>query len=216
VNIESRAPNYTQPTIENYCSQFSLIGTTIILCNITLSNQKKWLIYSVNEQTGQDLSQFVYNDQSTSTSTLIVQPNTLPYGIYRIVYTVRKDCLYNEIDTFIKIQPSGLMLSTLSQRQGMYGGLIEITRGSSQEIKFNPFLNTIDLDSVAVITSLTFKYMCQVIDSNIERGYPINPSTNQVINLDEFKYNTAINQSLLECFNSTGLNILFECLNYKF
>jgi len=183
---------------------FSLTGSVIVNCNITLSITKKWLIYHVNEFTGQYTTRFIYKDPSIYTSVIVVQPNTLPYGLYRFVFTATKDCLYSEIDTFVRIQPSGLMLSTLSQMTGMYGQLIGITRGTSQIIKFNPFLHTLDLDNLAVITSLTFKYACQVIDSNIEQGYPT--LSNQIINLDDFVLNPSLNQSFLKCFNSTGFS----------
>ena len=109
------------------------------------------------------------------------------------------------MDTFVRIQPSGLMISTLNQIVGSYGGLIEITRGSRQPIKFNPFLNTYDTDSLATIRSLTFKYACQVVDSNIEQGYPLMPNNySQIIYLDQFKYDSSLDQSILQCFNSTG------------
>ena len=184
---------------------FSLIGVTIINCNITLSNQKQWMIYQVNEQTGGDQMKLTYNDPSTTTSEIVIQPKTFSYGLYRFVYTVKKDCLYSEVDTFVRIQPSGLMISTLNQMVGSYGGKIEITRGSRQSIKFNPFLNTYDLDSLATIRSLTFKYACQVVDSNIEQGYPLMPnSSSQIIYLDQFKYDSSLDRSLLQCFNSTG------------
>ena len=102
-----------------------------------------------------------------------------------------------QIDTFIKIVPSGLVLSSLKTSNGMYGGLIEISRGQNQTIEFNPFLNTYDIVGVAVITSLMFKYSCQIIDSNIQQGYPTLPGTNQTINLDDYNISN-------KCFNSTS------------
>ena len=75
------------------------------------------------------------------------------------------------------------------------------------KIEFDPFLNTFDIDSVAVITSLKFKYSCQLIDSNLEMGYPSVPGSNQtIIHLDEFKTNNSL-LSYLSCFNSTGFYI---------
>jgi hypothetical protein len=85
----------------------------------------------------------------------------------------------------------------------MYGGTIEITRGQNQTIQFNPYLFTYDIDNEAVITSLTFKYACQLIDANIPKGYPLQPVTNKTIYLDDFKSNLSLSQ-LNSCFNSTG------------
>ena len=88
----------------------------------------------------------------------------------------------------------------------MYGGTIEISRGQSQSIAFNPFLFTYDIDGISIITSLTFKYSCQVIDSNVPKGFPRMPITNQIIYLSDFKTNSSL-ISLMNCFNSTGLNL---------
>ena len=106
--------------------------------------------------------------------------------------------------TYIRIIPSGLVLSSLRLSQPMYGGTIEITRGQNQQIQFNPYLFTYDIDNVAVKTSLKFKYSCQIIDSNIPSDYPLQPGTNQTIHLDEFKSNPSLSQ-LNTCFNSTGI-----------
>jgi hypothetical protein len=60
--------------------------------------------------------------------------------------------------------------------------------------------------AIAVITSLTFKYACQVIDSNVEKGFPFVPSTNQQIYLTDLKQDpTLINYNT--CFNNT-LNLI--------
>ena len=138
---------------------------------------------------------------------LVLQPQTLSYGLYRLNYRVTM--LYNvsltsQIDTFIKIIPSGLVLSTLKLSQPMYGGTIEITRGTNQSIQFDPFLFTYDIDSIADITSLTFKYSCQKIDSGLESGYPKISGTNKIINLDEIKLNSSL-KIYDKCFNTTGI-----------
>ena len=205
-------PSYTQPKIQKQSDLFSLIGITIINCNATLENQKKWLIFKVDESTGLDLME-ITNTQIKINPTinyaqLVIQPQTLSNGLHRFVYRATMTTSFNksieissQIDTFIKIIPSGLVLSTLALSQPMYGGTIEIMRGWNQTIKFNPFLNTFDIDSVCVITSLSFKYACQIIDSNLEQGYPQRPGTNQTIYLDEFFSNQSLS-TLLKCFNS--------------
>ena len=104
---------------------------------------------------------------------LVLQPQTLSYGLYRIVFTATQilsnstDKLSNSIDTFIRIVPSGLVISSLRLSKPMYGGTIEITRGSNQFIQFNPYLFTYDIDGVAVITSLKFEYLCQIVNQAI-------------------------------------------------
>ena len=133
-------------------------------------------------------------------SELIIQPYTLEYGLYKFIFSSSLCDLHSEIETYVKIIPSGLVLSTLDQSDGMYGGLIEISRGMNQEIKFNPFINSYDLDGGVDINLLSFKYACQLIDSNVERGYP---KTNRLLFLDDFKSNASL-ISLLKCFNSSS------------
>ena len=83
-----------------------------------------------------------------------------------------------------------------------------------QNIPFNPFINSYDLDSIALISTLYFKYSCQIIDSNypLGSGYPKVSGTNQNIYLNEIKANASL-KSMDKCFNSTGClkNPLIYC-----
>jgi hypothetical protein len=211
----SRSPSFTQPKTQKISDLFSLIGLATINCNASLSNQKQWYIYSVDSNTGIDLQQISLPTNPTMNyAELVLQPQTFLSGLYRFIYTltmVNPDgtLLSSQIDTFVKIAPSGLVLSTLSLNQPMYGGKIEISRGQAQSIAFNPFLFSYDIDAIAVITSLTFKYACQVIDSNVEKGYPVVPSTSQQIYLTDIKQDPSlINYN--SCFNNTLSLISFD------
>jgi hypothetical protein len=155
--------------------------------------------------TGIDGKQIYLKSNPTLTyAELVLQPQTLSYGLYRIVFTATQilsnstEKLSNSIDTFIEIIPSGLVLSSLKLSKPMYGGTIEITRGSSQSIQFNPYLFTYDIDGVAVITSLKFEYSCQIV--------------NQVT------INATVRANTLDtCFNGTkGLgNFNFNSIHYQ-
>jgi len=164
----------------------------------------------LNKLTGINEKQiFLDNNPTVNYAEMVIQPNSLAYGLYRFVYTVKMtgpnlNNFQSQIDTFIQVIPSGLVISALKSSQPMYGGTIEITRGYDQQIQFDPFLNSYDIDSIAIMTSLTFKYSCQIIDSSIELGYPQIPGTNQMIYLDDFKQNSSLTY-LNTCFNQTGL-----------
>jgi hypothetical protein len=210
LDIQFKANSYLQPQIQKRNDIFSLIGITSISCNSVLSNQKKWLIYEINEQTGLDINQKeLLNNPSINYAQLVIQSKTLSYGLYRFVYTVTmtlngNNSVYSsQVSTYVKIEPSGLILSTLSLSQGIYGGTIEISRGQQQPITFNPYLNSYDIDSLLVITTLNFKYSCQLIDSNVESGFPQLPGTNTTIFMDEIKMNASL-QNYEKCFNSKG------------
>ena len=112
------------------------------------------------------------NNPTLNNAELILQPQTLAYGLYRFVYTVSMVTSLmiesQSVDTFIEITRTNdcLIISSLKLNRPMFGTTIEITRGFNQEIQFNPYLFTYDIDNVAVITSLSFKYACQIVEAN--------------------------------------------------
>ena len=141
-----------------------------INCPNSLINTKEWSIYLINDlTTGGNEQQIILKTNPTlSYSELVLQPQTLSYGVYRIVITMTSIGLNStkytsQDDTFIEIKPSGLIISSLKLSKPIYGGTIEITRGTNQSIPFNPYLFTYDIDNVAVISTLTFNYSCQIV-----------------------------------------------------
>ena len=213
MDIVSRSYPYNNSKIYKKSDFIDIKSETTLKCKFSLINEKSWVIYMLNELTGINEQQIFLTDNPTvNYAELVIQPNTLAYGLYRFVYTVKmtgtnSNSFQSQIDTFIQVIPSGLVISALKSSQPIYGGTIEITRGFDQQIQFNPFINSYDIDSIAIMTSLTFKYSCQIIDSNIQMGYPQIPGTNQMIYLDDFKLNSSLS-SLNTCFNRTGFHIL--------
>jgi hypothetical protein len=218
VKIVNAEINTTYPIIFKQNELIQLISETAF--SSTWLNHKEWKIFKFNDENEQQI--FIYNNPTINCADLVLQPQTLSYGVYRIVFTVKMintNCSASAF-TNIRIIPSGLVLSSLKLSQPMYGGTIEITRGQNQQIQFDPYLFTYDIDRMAVITSLSFKYSCQLIDANILQGYPLQPGTNLTIYLDDFKANPTISQ-LNTCFNSTGMiylrkfkSIYFDLKNF--
>ena len=139
---------------------------------------------------------------------LVVQPNTFNYGLYRFVYRVvmlntRNAQFQEEVDTFIRIVPSGLVVSSIAGSQTTGGGTYEITRGSKQAIVLNPVLYSFDLDGVKAISGLEFKFYCQVIEYGVEMGYPL-AAVDAKIDLSMFKSNAYNMSDVKTCFDSGG------------
>ena len=193
--------NFSQPTMKKKNDLIDIVTSTKIKCSPP-SNTKQWSIYRVNKLTGINEEQIqIKNNPTINYAELVLQPQTLSYGLFRFVYTVTMinkgpTNVSAKAETFILVIPSGLVLSTLKLIQPTFGGAIEINRGFRQKIQFDPFLFTYDIDSVVVISLLTFKYTCQVIDSNLPRGYP--KIKNQTIYLNEMKVNSSL-QTLNKC-----------------
>ena len=85
----------------------------------------------------------------------------------------------NQIETYIKIVSSDLIvISSLNFKQLNGGGTVEI---SQNNIVFNPFLKSYDVDQIVDIQKLDLKYSCQIIDNGIQYGYPM--SNNSQVNI---------------------------------
>ncbi len=171
VDIVNRISSFKTPQVYTKETLIIIESQTQINCVYSLAHLKEWSIFMVNNMTGIDETRIYLNTNPTLIyAELVLQPQTLSYGLYRIVFTATQILSYsteklsNSIDTFIEIVPSGLVVSSLRLSKPMYGGTIEITRGSNQSIQFNPYLLTYDIDGVAVITSLKFEYSCQIVN----------------------------------------------------
>ena len=157
----------------------------------------------MNEKNGTDEYQInLVNNPTVNYADFVIQPNSLDYGLYKCVFKVNmlNTNLEEQVDTFLKIEHTGLIISSLRLKASMYGGMIDITRGLNQAIVFDPFLYSYDLDQIAIISSLAFKYKCQLIESNIQQEYPN-------FYLNELKINSSL-KPLDKCFNSIGLCFL--------
>jgi hypothetical protein len=205
IDLTGFSSNITQQTIKRHNDLIYISASITINC-MSLSNVKQWTIFKIENLNEKKIQ--IQNNPTLNYAELVLQPKTLSYGLYRFVFTVTmlNIDVSKSIDTFIQIIPSGLVLSTLKLSQPMFGGRIEIYRGLNQPILFSPFLFTYDIDAIAVITSLTFKYTCQLIDSNIPSGYPQLPGTNQTVYLDGIKQNSS-HKYLDLCFNASSKKI---------
>ena len=206
ISIVDASTDYLNPTIFYRNNIIQLLGLTKLNCLYSLANQKQWTIFQVSKLTGIILQQLMINNNPTvNYAELVFQPQTLYYGLYKVVFTVTmtNTNFGSSVVTFIQINPSGLVLSSLKSSQPMYGGMIQITRGEIQPIQFDPYLLTYDIDNLAVITSLSFKYACQIIQSDIPQGYPEISGKNQMTYLDDLKYNSSLGL-FNTCFNSTS------------
>ncbi len=83
-----------------------------------------------------------------------------------------------------------------------------MTFTSRHKFDFDPFLFTYDIDSKAVISSLSFKYSCQIINNQVGTIGLVNNSN--MIYLDAIKQQKSVNPMTKTCFNSTG-EFVFSC-----
>ncbi len=140
---------------------------------------------------------------------LVVQSNTLSYGLYKFNFTIEIQALnltkLNSIQTYIEIIPTGLVIFALPN------GVSQILIGSSQSVSLKPSIYSYDYDQVINANSLIFGFYCKKTNTSSisTRSYP-NQSLLIRNNQDCFGQN--INGYSFDVSQSTQLNILAKSL----
>jgi hypothetical protein len=214
VDIQLRYPNAMQPLEKKYNDLITIIGLIFVSKSTNqtqnIIQKKQWAIFKVGSSTSQETEIQIQNNPTLNYAELVLQPQTLDYATYHIYFSVTFKLNENNltkltVDTFLRVNASGLALSTLKLSKPMFGGMIEITRGRNQTIDFDPFLFTYDIDGKAVITQLSFRYTCELVINGMT-------SMTNLIYLDEAAKNTSFTSS---CFSSLGnlLNVKVKIIS---
>jgi hypothetical protein len=196
LSIKAQSSVFYQPVVYNR-SQMIIISTVTLLSCSDLSNVKNWLLFRIDPLTGLIQNQIqLFDNPTIYYSELVIKPNTLDYGLYRVIYRVNMsgepgfDVFVAEVDTYLKIQPSGIIIRAMSDNS------VEITRGFAQSIELNPTLHSYDLDDYLHFSQLKFKFDCVVIEDGIE----ITPKNSH--DLLAYKLNNQLEMSSnLSCFS---------------
>ncbi|CAF0876239.1 unnamed protein product, partial [Brachionus calyciflorus] len=181
----------------------TLLAETTLRCNLTLSNEKGWRLFSVSPSNGNVLREIDISKNPTSPNAeLVVQPNSINYGLYKFVFTVRMigsnlmgRIFESSIETYVKIVPTGIVVWALK------GGVAEGRYGLEQELEFKPVLYSFDQDSLVSISSLKFKFYCTTVDSGIARSYP-RRNVREKLDLFSLKNGTFPMTSNTTCFEN--------------
>jgi hypothetical protein len=185
-----------------YRSKQLIINTeTLFSCNLTKATQYEWFLIQLNSNLNDSL--VIINNPTIYSSTLVLQSNTLDYGIYKFKFTVKitmtndGSVFTNDISTYVQVIPTGLVVYALQN------GIQSILIGSNQTLIFNPVLYSFDMDNFVSPQLLEFKFFCQKVNSsaimeNIE---------NSQIDLYQYKMNNSVMEmfSNLTCFDSNGI-----------
>ena len=207
VDIQLRCPNAMQPLEKKYNDLIIIIGLISVSKSTNqtqnIIQKKQWTIFKVdNSSSGQETEIQIKNNPTLNYAELVLQPQTLDYATYHICFSVTFKLNENNltmlsVDTYLRVNASGLALSTLKLNLPMYGGMIEITRGLNQTIDFDPFLFTYDIDGKAVVTQMSFRYTCQLVIDGVTLA-------SNSIYLDEAAKSKSLSSS---CFSSLGRSI---------
>ncbi|CAF0863211.1 unnamed protein product [Brachionus calyciflorus] len=173
ISLEQSTQLFYKPQVFKITDLISIVSNTQVNCSKSSDNLKEWLIYKVDKKTGAVGSQIkLLNNPTINYAELVIQPKTLNYGLYKIVYrvTMLYNSIYtNQIETFIEIIPAGIIISVF---EGQFGdGIYETSRGTNQEFTLNPVAYSIDLENRIKMDSLKFKYYCRLIEKEIAQDY---------------------------------------------
>jgi hypothetical protein len=113
----------------------------------------------VNEKTNQILRTVdLSNNPTIYYADLVIDPGVLENGLYKFVYEVNMTSSNAKCksDTYTKIIPSGIVVF------GLKNGIGETSIGKAQSLKLEPAINSYDIDKIAKISQLDFRFYCQV------------------------------------------------------
>lgn len=192
----------------------SISARTELSCNISSYLLVKWFVYQVDPVFGNNIATVkLSSNPSINNTELVFQPNTLSYGVYKVIYQVTmvySNVYSNQIEAFFEVIPSGLIISSLNNI-GSSGGSLEITRGVMQSIVLNPVLYSSDIDAYVSFQNLKFMYYCQIIEDRFGLGFPVLYSN---MNLDLFtlKQNYSSNLQIQEIFTRNNSQSCFDSI----
>ena len=211
VDIINKASLFYEPKSHKISELLAIKSNTKVNCSINSRNIKEWKIYrvdTINGNTGQLVN--LIDNPTVNYGELVLQPNTLPLGLYKITYRVSMlfDLVFTtQSETYIEIIPSGIMILSLVGQFGF--GIFEISRGLNQRIVLNPALYSIDLDKKVKISSLKFVYYCKLIEDEVELDYPRLgiSEMNDILSIKKLhetepKIKDLVYNNSLSCFNS--------------
>ena len=167
-------------------------STGLTRCVDNLPHNKKWTMKS--SSTGQEID--LTDNPTSDKNELVIQPNTLPYGLYMITYGIYSkgdNSLLSQQSTFVKVIETGIAV------YGLEYGTSNLKLGYAQIIVFEPNKFTFDFDYIADVSSLDYKYFCAKLEQND------NSSTSSINFGSELKEAKSNNVPLSStCFDSTG------------
>ena len=198
--------SFTQssPSLIFRSKMFSLKTVTYFACNFSYTSMNTWNLKRIDITP--QINIVLSSNPTAQSGELVIQANTLDYGLYQFSFNVDITLLnidgtkFNAvIDTFIKIIPTGLAIFAIQN------GISNILIGSGQSYILNPLAYSFDFDNYATITNLKFLFYCNSIDltSNLINT----PST---IDLLKFKSDSKLAMAWNKtCFNSNSINTFY-------
>ncbi|KAK3089119.1 hypothetical protein FSP39_001015, partial [Pinctada imbricata] len=149
LGIKNRKENFYDPQKFVKSLRLNIVGVTDINCAHTLNNEKRWTLFKVDTNTGEETDEINITALSSSKkAALSLPPLYLEYGLYKAVYFIVMDpgqfqsneTFSTSVDHFVEIIESPLVVRIFS------GGTTKVNRGYGIQVTIEPVLYSEDPD----------------------------------------------------------------------
>lgn len=204
-----------------YTKNITLTTKVIPDCPCSYTVTSVWTIQEIDSSTGVLISDVSISNNPSITTSLQLSTDqqsymaklnllngTLKYGLYKFTYafTIKTNDLVNNtlsssIFTFVKVIPSGFIVSAFDTQNGFIKINTSISLGLSDSVAFIPAFYSYDLDNLLDPNSLIYNFYCILAAKNT------NPN-----NFNQDLYSVKVGEELSQtkissldtCFKTTG------------
>lgn len=204
VNITNKNPSPASPVVLNRSATFTLNGSYLFASIYNYSMILDWSVYQIDNTTYSVLSKISFSTANPTQSQLsfTLPGNSLPYGLFKIVFTVNISIVQNGVQfsvqdtTYLQTVPTGITVKVLPN------SATNMTVGSLQSFTLDPVSYSVDSDDLLSMSSLSFKFYCRLVNSS-QQG------VNYLGGGNDTDLNTGISTN--NCFNTTS-KLFYKCV----
>ena len=192
------------PRIIYRSNLFTVSSAISFYCNTNFTYQNIWTLTQLDPQTFVTLENIdlsIY--QSHQSTELVIDENTLAYGLYKFKFQVivtfngNSQISSNMAETYIQIIPTGLAVFAIEN------GVSSVLLGTKQSFNLQPSVFSIDFDNIVQPSQLNFTYYCKMV--NLSDANSLNTPASS-IDLLSYKNNQALTMDRnLNCFANNGI-----------
>jgi hypothetical protein len=212
LDIQNKSQTLSNPLKYLRSQTIVLTGKLNYMCinpTNSLSNQKYWRVYQVSRSTGSIMTEIAIDSTNPTqyNSELVMQPNTLNYALYKIVYHVEIDKTLKTSFTYIDVLPTGISIYVYPNR------IERVEIGNQQSIQLDPITYSIDIDKLVVFSNLVFKFYCKPEDPGSITDFP--KANGNYIDLLAFRQDSNLARTMnhnYSCFDNTSELFNNSCL----
>lgn len=153
---------------------FAIVSDLTFDCPVNFIVSKKWSIDKLNSAGSIIGTVSIANNPSSTSSQLVIQANTLEYGIYAITISATlhtsSDSLKSWLKAYVEIVPTGFAVLSLANM------VQEVALVTSQSISLEPKIYSYDLDKKVQSNELSFSFYCRRVIAGVYESYPSYPN----------------------------------------